>query len=548
MDPRSAVMTAGWIRVLSGVGVFRAGLLLLLGTTLVLPGTRELHLLNTRLLLRLQGDRTFVRGRFCGGLSGVVPTVDFSETYREQCVAVSASSPDAFILAWNLDNIYAAFPPAPAWQGHPLVERAALELASRVASLSWPETRRPATQPASSSFDRYPRETIEHALELIALAQRAHPENGGLWLAEAAVRYCQEDDREAVLALRVAAAKPAWDHQRQLFFTLMRDRLLAEGLPMSDACLRARFRADCSNGAFWVMRRSRLGLVGMIAQAIQQGDHEQVSALLSLLRSLQQAHWPDNWPPNAFSRPIEQYEETGLLEAMAQAIGRSLPSTAEMSAAQHQAGESSFQARRRAEEEIFEAYLSRHVDLSLAGELIRERERDEESQLVISERRSQQNEAIMYSVIASGRAGAGGMLAFGFVLAASACELLFMLPQRRRESGDRCLCTIGFWAGLLPTLVLMTGLCFLGVDAAIEVKNTGGWMASLLPTQAQCSGLVALVFSMVWLVTRTHLLETAPPIGRTMWLAMCCLYLILLLLAAHYRHEVIAAIAASGLG
>lgn len=103
MDDR---LRCGWIHLA------RAALVLTLTASLLIPESREFQVLTFRLLLRLPGIRTVVQGQPAGCVVHIVPNVQFTERFRQQCAANAAVSPDDFLLARHYDHRVREFPAA----------------------------------------------------------------------------------------------------------------------------------------------------------------------------------------------------------------------------------------------------------------------------------------------------------------------------------------------------------------------------------------------------------------------------------------------------
>lgn len=283
-------------RVLAPARLPQTVLAVALFATLLVPATREVHVLIVRMLFHLNG-RTIVEGQPAGCVLYNIPHVILREDQRRRIAAESDRSPEAFALAVATGARRPAVPPVSAWQGHPMLSWAALQ-----ATLPVCDEYRDPGEPAPSS---------RVALELVRAAQAEEPHNGLLWLAEAAILFYDEQPDDAVEALRTCAEKPQWDAKGEEADRFLAEQLAAQGMPELDAYIEARDRLTFHDVARYAAKQ----LAEQMASAISEGRDGRVVDLLSTQQGLSHARCKNHELYNLFRRPLA---DDDLLAAAAQ--------------------------------------------------------------------------------------------------------------------------------------------------------------------------------------------------------------------------------------
>lgn len=208
---------------------FRRALIPAFLLTLVIPGTREVHWMSARILVPARQGVVVVQGQPPDSFYCEIPNTVFREGVTHKELGVSPDSPDGVLLGMFG---FVEFPPADpgpspsAWSGHPGLVWIAQSIACRQTS------RFRSYQPLEQSW-REP----EPVFALIEIAQDAEPDNGALWLAEAAVHFHWGSDGAGLSALRNAARRPEWNCGLEPMFRYATDRLRGFGFSELDATI-----------------------------------------------------------------------------------------------------------------------------------------------------------------------------------------------------------------------------------------------------------------------------------------------------------------------
>ena len=333
--------------------------------TLALPITRELHVLTTRLLLRIPGQRTFIQGQPPGCMVAMIPNVQFTDAHKAWLRANAAALPDAYVIAVHSARSFwqhSCDPPPESpepycWQGHPHAGWAALRMTggivvqARVAEEgitgdSWA---------ATTAWDR----RIDDAMVVTKHAQEMHPANGAMWVAEAALCFAQGRDEPALTALRVAAEKPDWASYDAAAFEYVVDLFRSQGLPRLDAMLYA-YSGDAWVSALRAAGYARRQLHRLMAEATSHHDEAKIRALAGLLRSLHAGAWRAPYMKNVFRALPSLCDDTDLLVLMAEQGGLQIPGDEQMT----------YEERQAFRKNLLRGYLHRHLHPQLAGELL----------------------------------------------------------------------------------------------------------------------------------------------------------------------------------
>ena len=131
----------------------------------------------------------------------------------------------------------------------------------------------------------------DKVFEILRRAQRVHPDNGALWLAEGEVLLAAGREAAGLEALRLAARKGGWDGQTKAAFFRRFDLFVANGLPPREAA------HEAFGGSFVAWRLvSRLAhhFEDEMSKAIVGHDDARFSALLAVLMELAQPTWGDD--------------------------------------------------------------------------------------------------------------------------------------------------------------------------------------------------------------------------------------------------------------
>jgi len=280
--PRAIFLAGTVLRVCLGVAF---------AVSLIHPATREVQVLCARLLFRFLplGGNIYVWDQSKYEWLHELPRASFTDSFRAEALANAGRSADDFVLALSLAG-YADFaldpPPPGVLEDHPLLPWVAMEYTEKAAS----RDHRPRGHPAR----QLPEGKVS---EMLLRAQRAHPSNGALWLAEGVFHLEAGREAEGLNALRTAVEKGGWDGQTASAF-LHRFRLfVANGLPQREAATDAAF--GCSASRQLVLRLKGC-LESQMTQAIASHDDARFNALLGVLTQLALPVWgtEDRIPPH----------------------------------------------------------------------------------------------------------------------------------------------------------------------------------------------------------------------------------------------------------
>ncbi|MHC5053708.1 MAG: hypothetical protein ACYTKD_03205 [Planctomycetota bacterium] len=295
-----------WRTVLKRIGTIRLVLAAAFLVTLAIPATREMHVLTVRLLFRIPGWNTYVRGQPRGCILYMWPNVLFRDGFRRRSRAASAASPEAFILATRCGREVIAPPDPASWETDELLEWAAFEAAWRWA----PKVRRNRAGEANEESIR------DATLRTIRAAQARYPENGALWIAEACVRLEAGNNDDFLTALKSAAARPRWHNRRGAAALLTIEQCVAAGLPYHDAVGMA-----WEWYAFLSASACSDALQGLLMDAVVARDDPALVARLKLLARLQKCVW-ENEHGNSFA--WIDFRKRDFYEAMAERLGKTV--------------------------------------------------------------------------------------------------------------------------------------------------------------------------------------------------------------------------------
>jgi hypothetical protein len=162
------------------------------------------------------------------------------------------TDPDAFALLPTCDDIPEE---VPSFAGHPLVEWAAFCAKNEA---------------------------------VIAQAQREHPENGALWLAQAALQLEAHRDEDAYRSLMTAASKPNWNARAVETIRYLADLGERAGLPRLDAVSQAKLLRI---RLVLLMADVKRALASRLREAAVSSDIDGFRRWFSILEELREAKW-----------------------------------------------------------------------------------------------------------------------------------------------------------------------------------------------------------------------------------------------------------------
>ncbi len=253
--------------------------------SLIHPATREVQVLCARLLLRFLplGGNVYVWDQSKYEWLHEMPRASFTDSFRAEALANAGRSADDLVLALSLmpsSDVTLDAPLPGDLDGHPLLPWIAIAYVEASALQADRHRRDPTWQPPQGRLS-----------EMLARAQRAHPGNGALWLAEGAVRLHAGREAEGLDALRAAVEKGNWDCQTAAAF-LHRFRLfVAHGLPQLEAAHDALWGCSVS----WQLPARLAGYFeDQMAKAVASHDDARFSALLAVLIPLAPPTWLDD--------------------------------------------------------------------------------------------------------------------------------------------------------------------------------------------------------------------------------------------------------------
>ncbi|MCP4247368.1 MAG: hypothetical protein GY778_10005 [bacterium] len=497
------------------------GLLAALLATLAVPSTRELQTLLVRLLFHIEGANTYVQGQPPGCVIVVVPNVQFRQQYLDKVREESATSPEAFLRAVSCLWAHQEMPTVEHWESDPLLVWATFEQVSHTVRPRYPQVVDIPLDTEAARSDR-----AGTAWTFVRCAQDRRPENGALWLAEAALHFFDGRQESALQALDTAADKPAWDSQKSESILLTAHLLEADGLPRFDALVRAWSRSR-PNGRY-VASYVREQLFTVIADAVAEGDDTRFAILAGQLHRLQGGTWAIPGTPNFFRAWPDRYYDPDMAAAMAARLGIAVPA----------AGEIEYEQARTLHDAIVAEYLQRHLDHQLAGGLL-----DSQSKHRNERRNRPNHHPTFYPGIRSTIGGLLVMLLFAFGISALLLELPFWLeprsfivrrdggfPRSRRVRAAVCVACLGV------ILVL-----FRLIDSLQQPTGFGAAPTEELLSPSQSNFLGAAALGFFWTVLRllirgTGWLSTCYNIGL---LLLGFAYLAAVALTAHFREETI---------
>jgi len=322
--------------------------------SLVVPATREAHLLCIRLLLPLKG-RTFVQGQPPGCIVYTIPNVQFTERHRQELRRNSSRSPDEFVLATAAGSFFELQPPpAATWTNHSLLEWGAIRCAWVYGSQEL-QTNQIGGIPTREGLMAALRTTRE----IIRTAQGVYPTNGALWIAEALLDFREEADAAALDALRLAAGKGRWHAGTRDAFLHIFGLLEDAGLSKLDAAGEASDQMP-DYFALGVQRRIEREIQRLMAEALNQTNDQRFFELLGLVVDLRKPDWVDR-DATLQNRFRSSYAGDDLVNAMAKRMGREpLP----------EISSTNFAARSALRQEIFRDYLDRQAEQQTASRFL----------------------------------------------------------------------------------------------------------------------------------------------------------------------------------
>ncbi len=338
------------------------GILAIVVFTLIWPITREMHILNLRLLFGISGENTVVTGQVPGGPIEPIPQVQFTDEYLAKLQANSAQSPESYILAFHttIDNL--PKPDLQSWKNHRHADWAAFEYLyelTRSIRKNDPDMVGNWQLPRGTRDDR-----INECKAITLFAQNVHPDNGALWIAEAALHFARGANDKALEALSVAGSKPKWHSGCAEVYTDTVEHFKGAGLYEFDAnilcynygCI-SYFYAPC------VVSYADAQLCSLISNAVELDDEVTVRNLCTILLQLQAAAWHRPVFRNCFHVLPSNGNVTGFVKAVAKAQGIEWPDVEKMEYEHEQAWR----------EGLLTSYFTRVLDTETA-EILMERD------------------------------------------------------------------------------------------------------------------------------------------------------------------------------
>jgi len=454
--------------------LFVGGLFL---ASVLIPSSRELHILYIRLIFGLNGN-TVVQGQPSGCFIYTVPNVDFASDYSGHLRRRAPNSADDFGLATLLgENQALQFPRAYAWTNHTLMNWGAVRLTW--AAVYQMETAESTNQIVSASVAKA---SLQIAKEVVRESGAREPTNGVWSLAEADIHFAEQNKNSAFTALAHAASNRHWKVD-----TITPQKYLSKsaefaGLSELDAAIRSSWGA------------SRYAMRGLEGQLLRQIDNQMTEAISNRLGSnfakwfgilveLRQAFLQSEDPQliNAFQhyRPSDE-----LIAAMSGELRRQLPEGFFALGR----SETPYEVKKRFRTEVFDAYLTNKAPIELAWRFLGQRD-------VAATR-----QGLSWSISANppGWLGANlggylGLLTGGAFLIAGTLQLAFVFLRKRLRGWQDWLQR---WPFSILAMVAVAGaawLMFRVLDALgsrsvvgfpIETRSAdhtlGMWAASIL--------------------------------------------------------------------
>jgi len=487
--------------------------------SLIYAPTRELQVQCARLMLRFLplGGNTDIKGpgETDMMLDGAY-ALFFTQTFRDKVRDAASQSADGFILALAIER-YRPFdsPPLERLEGHPLLPWMAISFAEYAARPleSW------------GKHDGQP-PSPEKALALLHLAQATHPNNGALWLAEAAVELEAGWAEAGLQALKLAARKRSWDAQPRAAFLHQRRLLEASGLPRLDASRRADRMPYAAAWAVYVIREH---FTKEMEKAVAERNDVRFADLLSLLAELGKPAWRNGQLPNAFCCDPLSYATERPRGTMLDRLKKDAPAAWDEDQAPLATPE---QGRA-----IFRLYVSKYASLQVAAAFLeREGTACEENRKFVEEDRARG----WFDVEGYLARAAGGFLTCllqPLAVIALILPLPFWLAKGREATPPATPRNVGFWVAAALAVAVGTGLLTSAWIAGISARECfiGRVWDSLLWSSVLCAGWFAYLVAGPRRKARYRLMPRSAVV-------LGFLYLAAVAVTAYFRYELVAAI------
>ncbi len=498
---------------------------LLLIASLCWRESRELQVSIFWALLHIPGQHTFAQGQPPGCVLHIIPNVQFTEAYKQECRRRAAESPDHYLLArYCHGGPVKTFPPASAWRGHPLLQWAAQDIAGQLITPDWSAETQPATAP---------RDKLDRALEIVRLAQERSPENGALWLAETLLLFERGEDTQALQALRTAGDKPSWDPQEPEHLFYARDLLAREGFTRFNASVEVHNRLIFSQ--LWMLQFGTMNhLERLVASAAQNKRDPEFTALIDVWARLRHARCLT--PNGPFCFPSIYQNSDDLLPAIARNLGL------EMSSFKIEGpwSKEAYEAAEKRRKEALSKYVRLHVPPALAEEILAETPPDLAHLKAAGEALRKRRDAVFAAALWSGPPSGASLLAMAVFLACVIIALTFRLvpkdcigmPRSRR-----------FWLALVVASIaagMLLFSAFFGICQPVGLRTTNSPVHPLRDAIGCSATLIVVFLAPLFLLKPLHWRRLAHVAVIASYLA----YLILVTITAVQRHRAIDAIAA----
>ncbi len=396
--------------------------------TMAVPSTREAHLLCFNLLIHREG-KTYVQGQPSGCVIYIIPNVQFSESYKLKLIGELEHSPDNFFLAyyprkpWN-----SSAPPAKDWFSHPLLEWAVLNCVG------------------DSSVTN--KEDLKFARELLDLAKQKDENNGGLWLAEAALNFKEGKDDPAWTALEISASvKTNWVADTPEEFGYCASLFEQAGLSKLDAAVEANWRSS-HLGLVYVQGQIMREIGDCMVSAVQTTNDARFCEILSHVLDLGRIEWVtrNQTTQNTFAnfRPDDD-----LINAMRKRLGE--PQLSE-----------DFATRQEQRASILLKFVDRLPDQKVAGRLLGRWDASKS----LKELRGQRSQLLLRKnmLLEAFVSMAGGLSVITLILLASLVLQLLPFEWLRRSGGIYGIWPnrLRFWIFSVCALIAAGYVCTIG--------------------------------------------------------------------------------------
>ena len=503
--------------------------------SLLIPASREMHVLAARFLLHVRGD-TFVRGQPSGCAVYTIPNVQFTEKHQQELRERSRNSLEDYVVARaTRDYFKLQLPPAAVATNHPLLQWAAFQFASIPRQYQAPAGSTNRTVPSAADLS-----SMKTAQQFVQLAQSVDSTNGALSLAEAVLYFGEQRDEVALAALRLAATNGDWNAHTEKSFGYIVKLFENAGLSRLDAAIEANFQAP-SYSVLALQGMIRRQLERLMIMAVTNRNDRRFSELLGILVELRKAEWADK--DTLFANSFRYFSfPDDLINAMTARLGQDpLPESKEFSVA-------IFEKQRTLRRQVFHDFLAKHADGQVATAFLAQTSTVKTEKKLRRQINEAHFQAFLWPGVGSSAAGAMALFLLSLLVIGVLCGLPFVWLKRSGNTHGQWPRSISFWMASALVLVISIAL-FCNFLFAIGIYSKVGF-GPAEPPPALSPFVQALLLSFVlcavlfggllgsWKASKTPV-KLGPPI-----LFLADAYCMAVLVAAFFRDRLVAHIMA----